>query len=360
MKKILTGTALLFRITATAQDSTKEQTNPLSFNGYAEAYYSYDFNKPVDNNRPSFMYSHNRHNEFTVNLAYVKGSYNAERTRANIAIAVGTYMNANYAAEPGVLKNIFEADAGVKISKNKNLWIDAGIMPSHIGFESAHSPDCWILTRSILADNSPYFESGAKIAYTADDNKWLLSVLALNGWQRIQRVPGNSLMSWGIQITFKPSDKATLNYSTFLGTDKPDSLRLWRYFHNTYGIFQINNKIGLILGFDIGQEQVSKGSSKLNTWYSPVGILRITPNNNWAIAFRAEYYSDENGVIIYTGTTNGFKTFGASLNVDRVINSHFLWRTEVRTLRGKDAIFVKGNGTRKNNTAITTSFALTF
>ena len=52
-------------------------------------------------------------------------------SRANIALAVGTYMNANYAAEPGVLKNIYEANAGVKISNNKNIWVDAGILPSH-------------------------------------------------------------------------------------------------------------------------------------------------------------------------------------------------------------------------------------
>jgi hypothetical protein len=360
MKKILTGAVLLVGIIATAQDSTKGESSQLSFSGFVEAYYSYDFNKPVDNNKPSFMYSHNRHNEFNVNLAYVKGSYASEKIRSNIAVGVGTYMNANYAAEPGVLKNIFEADAGVKISKTKNLWIDAGVMPSHIGFESARSPDCWPLTRSILADNSPYFESGAKITYTSDNNKWLFSALALNGWQRITRVNGNSLMSWGTQITFKPSGKITLNYSGFLGTDKPDSSRLWRYFHNTYGIFQFNNKIGLILGFDIGQEQASKGSTKLNTWYSPVAILRFTPNSIWAVALRGEYYNDEHGVIIYTGTANGFKTFGASLNVDRIINEHFLWRTEIRTLSSKDAIFVKGNGITQDNTALTTSFALTF
>jgi len=360
MKRILTGAVLLFGLTAVAQDSTKEQKDQLSFSGFAEAYYSYDFNKPTDNNRPSFFYSHNRHNEFNVNLAFVKGSYNDEKTRANIAIAVGTYMNANYAAEPGVLKNIFEADAGVKISKNRNLWIDAGIMPSHIGFESAHSPDCWILTRSILADNTPYFESGVKITYTTDNNKWLISALALNGWQRITRVNGNSLISWGTQVTYKPSDKVTLNYSSFFGTDQPDSIRLWRYFHNTYGVFQVNKKIGLIVGFDIGQEQTSKGNNKLNTWYSPVCIFRITPDNKWAVALRGEYYSDEHGVIIHTGTANGFKTYGASINVDRVINEHFLWRTEVRTLSSKDAIFVKQNLLTKNNTFITTSFALTF
>jgi hypothetical protein len=360
MKKILIGVTLLMCLTSYAQDSLTANTDPLSFSGFVEAYYSYDFNKPMDNNRPFFLYSHNRHNEFNVNLAFVKGSYNAERIRANIAVAVGTYMNANYAAEPGVLKNIYEANVGAKISKKKNLWVDAGIFASHIGFESAHSPSCLVLTRSIIAENSPYYESGAKITYTADNNKWLFSALALNGWQRIQRVPGNSLMSWGTQITFTPSDKASLNYSTFFGTDKPDSARLWRLFHNFYGIFHLSNRLELILGVDIGQEQESKGSSDYNDWYGAAGIVHYELNNNWAIALRGEYYSDENGVIISTGTPNGFKTSGISFNIDRSIGEHLLWRTEFRTFTSKDEIFVKENTAQNDNSAITTSIALTF
>src|SRR5215831_15527817 len=165
MKNILAGMAFFAGISSSAQDTASTNSKALSFSGFVEAYYCYDFNRPVDNNRPFFLYSHNRHNEFNANLAYVKGTYSTDNVRANIAIAVGTYMNANYAAEPGVLKNIYEANVGVKISKNKNLWIDAGIFSSHIGFESAHSPSCLVLTRSIIAENSPYYESGAKITY---------------------------------------------------------------------------------------------------------------------------------------------------------------------------------------------------
>ena len=64
MKKILFGTALLMSTQLMAQDST----GSLTISGYAEAYYQYDFNKPFDNNRLGFSYSHNRHNEFTLDL----------------------------------------------------------------------------------------------------------------------------------------------------------------------------------------------------------------------------------------------------------------------------------------------------
>ncbi len=137
----------------------------------------------------------------------------------------GTYPNANLATEPGVLKNIYEANIGVKLSSSRNLWLEAGIFGSHIGFESAIGKDCWTLTRSILADNTPYYEAGAKVSYNTPDGKWFLSALVLNGWQRIQRVDGNSLPSFGTQVMFKPTDEITLNSSTFIGTDKPDSAR---------------------------------------------------------------------------------------------------------------------------------------
>ncbi|MBK6382476.1 MAG: porin [Chitinophagaceae bacterium] len=356
MKKILFGTAILMSMQLMAQDST----GSLTISGYAEAYYQYDFNKPSDNNRPGFIYSHNRHNEFNLNLGFIKANYTAARVRANLALAAGTYMNANYAAEPGVLKNIYEANAGVKLSKNKNLWLDAGIMPSHIGFESAVSKDCWNMTRSILADNSPYFEAGAKITYTSHNGKWLVSGMALNGWQRITRVNGNSLMSWGTQIQYKPSDKFLLNYSTFIGTDKPDSARLSRLFHNIYGIFNVTDKFGITAGFDIGTEEKFPGSDDKNTWYSPVLILKYTFHNKWAIAVRGEYYSDEDGVVIATGTLNGFKTTGFSLNIDYSPMKNFVVRLEARNLSSKDEIFIKPSGITNNNTFITSSIAVSF
>ncbi len=356
MKKILFGAVVLMSTQLMAQDST----GSLTISGYAEAYYQYDFNKPADNNRPGFIYSHNRHNEFNLNLGFIKANYTAERVRANIALAAGTYMNANYSAEPGVLKNIFEANAGVKISKKKNLWVDAGIMPSHIGFESAVSKDCWNLTRGILAENSPYFEAGAKISYTTDDGKWFLSGMALNGWQRITRVSGNSLMSWGTQIQFKPSGKVLLNYSTFIGTDKPDSVRLSRFFHNIYGIFNVTDKFGVTAGFDIGTEEKFPGSDDKNTWYTPVLILKYTINNKWAIAGRLEHYNDKNGVIIATGSPNGFQTTGYSVNIDHSPLKNVLLRMELRNLSSKDPVFTKPSGVTSNNTFITSSIAVSF
>lgn len=198
------------------------------------------------------------------------------------------------------------------------------------------------------------------MTYVTDNGRLTLSALALNGWQRITRVEGNSLMSFGTQIYYKPTDKITLNYSSFFGTDKPDSARLYRTYHNIYGIFQFSPVIGFTAGFDIGTEEATPNGSSINTWYTPVGILRITPNDKWAIAIRGEYFSDEAGVLIATGTPNGFKTMGGSFNIDHLPLKNVMLRLEARYLNSRDFIFGKDGIARDNNTAITFSTAIGF
>lgn len=204
--------------------------------------------------------------------------------------------------------------------------------------------------------------SGAKISYTSDDEKWFLSGLIVNGWQRMQRVDGNQTISFGHQLTWTPNDKVTLNSSSFIGSDTPDDERLMRYFHNLYGQFQLTPKFGLIAGFDIGAQQKEKGSSDYNVWYSPVLIGKYALNDKLAIAARAEYYSDKNVVIISTGTPNGFQTFGYSLNLDVHIMEHVLWRLEARTFNSrKDEIFLDIDEIpTENNSFVGTSLSIAF
>ena len=359
MKNLFLFLSTVCALNANAQtDSTKSF---LKFSGYLETYYSYDFANPSNNTRPRFVYSHNRHNEANLNLGFIKAAYEKGSVRANLAFMTGSYANANLAAEPGVLKNIYEANLGFKVSKTKTVWVDAGIFASHIGFESAIGKDCWSLTRSILADNSPYYESGAKISYNSDNGQIFLSGLFLNGWQRIQRVDGNSSPAFGHQITYKPSSEVTLNSSSFVGSDTPDSTKRMRYFHNLYGIFQLNEKMGLTLGFDIGTQQRAKGSSEYDIWYSPVAILKYSPNMKVNIIIRGEYYSDKNQVIIVTGTPNGFQTWGYSINLDYNIADNMMWRIEGRGLNSKDQSFVNSENKPSNqNFFMTTSLALSF
>lgn len=339
----------------------KQPDSAFSISGYAEAYFSYDSNEPSGGTKSPFIYSYNKNSEISMNLAFVKGAYNTNQVRANLAIAGGSYMNANYASEPGVLNNLYEGNIGLKLSNEHNLWLDAGVFASHIGFETATGKDNWTLTRSMAADNSPYYETGGKISYTSDNDVWFLSALVLNGWQHIQRVEGNSSPSFGTQVMYKPSAKITLNSSLFIGNDKPDPVRKNRFFHDFYVIYQVSNDISAMIGLDIGAEQKFTHSSSLSPWFNSTVILKYTPTAKSAIAIRAEYFEDKDGVIITTGTPNGFRTWGFSTNYDYHITGNMLWRLEARMLNSKDNIFTQNTHHMVNHDAfVTTALAVSF
>jgi opacity protein-like surface antigen len=330
----------------------------LSFIGYLETYYLHDFNEPSNSVRPSYTYSHNVTNKPSINLALIKANFIDERMRANFSVGSGSYMRANYASEPRDLQKILEANVGFKLSDN--LWLDAGVMPSHIGFESAIGLDNWTVTRSMLADNSPYFETGIKLSYASDDGKLYISGLLLNGWQRIQRPDGNTTPSVGHQVTYKPNSNITLNSSSYIGNDKSDADRRVRYFHNFYGQYKINYQWSLMAGFDVGAEQSQKNSKSYNVWLSPIIITRYSYSDKLSFSARAEYYQDKDQVIINTDTPNGFRTFSYSVNLDYSVSNNLAIRAEIRKFHSKDKIFQQHKGFSADSLTATTSAILHF
>ncbi|MEZ5016401.1 MAG: porin [Flavipsychrobacter sp.] len=357
MKKLVTVLGILcFAFTVNAQTEKKAFT----ISGYGELYYAYDFDKPLNNRRPNYIYSHNRHNEVTVNLAMLKGNYEEGRVRANLALMTGTYANANLSTEPGVLKNIYEANVGIRLHKNKEIWLDAGVMPSHLGAEGAISMDYPTLTRSLFAEGSPYYESGVCLSYKNVSETWYLALLYLNGWQTIQRQSGNSTPSGGTQITYTPNDKITVNWSTFVGSITPDVSRRMRYFSDLYGIVKIGKKLTLTALFDFGSDQSAKGSSNYYGWYTVAAILQYQLNNNASITARGEYFQDAYNRVAGTPIFTDFLVSGYSLGYNYEVMKGVMWRTEAKYYNSYDPIFSGNSLSKRDNLLFTTSLAVRF
>jgi hypothetical protein len=123
MKYIFYCLATIFSFSAFSQ---ADSTGKLTFSGYGEVYYSYDLSAPDNHEKPGFLYNHKRHNEFNANLAIIKASYDASNFRGVVSLMAGNYAQYNLSAEPVSLRNIYEATAGVKLSKKANLVVRCG------------------------------------------------------------------------------------------------------------------------------------------------------------------------------------------------------------------------------------------
>jgi hypothetical protein len=339
-------------------DSALVEKPHVQISGFLDVFYCFDGNQPTTNFRQPFIYNHNRHNEINVNLALVKFAITHSKYRANFALHAGTYVNDNYYNEPDGIRQINEANIGVALNKKNNLWLDAGILPSHIGFESAISKDNWNLTRSLLADNSPYFLTGLKFTYTPN-KKWEFAGLICNGWQVIQRAYSNALPAVGSQLKYAPNEKFSFNWSTYVGTEDTGSRMVIRYFNNFYSKMQFSKRIGLTLGFDYGAEEIAFEKNKYSVWMSPICIIRYSLNQKWAMSFRAEYFEDKDQVVIST-TAGTFAASGLSLNVDYAPLENILCRIEGRWFKSPNKQFVRNGLLVTDDYFITSSIALSF
>jgi hypothetical protein len=340
---------------AAAADTTSENFKP-EFFGYVGVYYGYDFNNPASLTRPGFIYSENLHNQIAVNLALLGARYTGKRVRGTFAIQTGTYPDANYAAEPGIFKNIYEAWAGAKLADN--LWLDAGIFVSHIGLEGPNSRDNLTLTRSIMADNSPYYEAGAKLTYDKG-KKWLFSVLAINGWQVIRDRNQNEAV--GTQVQFRPSSKWLLNSSTFIGEGRnvPDSVGIrLRYFHNFYVTYDPSKKWKIAAAFDAGWQEKLDGLGGYDNWQGGSLIVRRRLWERAGLVGRAEFYHDPSGVLAPT-RFGGLHTTGYSLGFDYLPVPRIILRAEVKEFVDKNQVYQKEKSFVRTNGVATLMMGLT-
>ena len=338
-----------------AADSVVADPKPVFF-GYVGVYYGYDFNNPPGLTRPGFIYSENLHNQIAVNIALLGARYASDRVRGTFAIQTGTYPDANYAAEPAIFKNIYEAWGGVRVAKN--LWLDAGIFLSHIGLEGPISRDDLTLTRSIMADNSPYYEAGAKLTYDAG-KKWLFSALVLNGWQVIR--DRNQNQAVGTQIQFRPSSKWLFNSSTFVGEgyNQPDSVgRQLRYFHDFYVTYDPSAKWKLAAAFDIGWQAHAQHAGGYDNWQGAALIARRRLWSRAGMVGRVEYFRDPAGVLAPT-RAGGLNTVGYSLGFDYNPVPRVTLRAEVKEFVDKNEIYPEQKTLRRTNGIATVLLGLT-
>ena len=319
---------------------------------YAEAYYTYTTSNTSNSNSSftPFVYNHAITKAPRLNLAFIKLNMEKKIFRSNLAFMYGTYARLNLSNEPKALRFIYEANIGFKLAKQKNIWLDLGVLPSHIGFETAKGNDNFTLTRSIIAENSPYFETGISLNYQSTNKKLYLAALVLNGWQKIKFTKGNLIPSLGIQIAYTFNDKISANYNNYIGINKVSQIKLGRFFQSAYVKFQEEKWVSII-GFDYGIEQKVMNSKQLYQWLGFSFILNYKPIRYISFAGRLEYYYDPHQVIVTFDMPQYFmKTSGLSLNVDVYPIKRVCWRNEVKWYQNQSAIFYAPNiGNTKNN-----------
>ena len=337
---------------------TQDTSRRVEWSGYVDAYYAWDSGQPRAFDRP-YTTQAARSNEFNINLAHVAVSLVSPHVRGRVALQAGTSVQVNYGGEPttGIVsgpslsRHIQEATAGARLADG--LWLDGGIYFSYIGLEGWISRDNPTYTRSLVAEFSPYYLSGARLTWQPANRPLTIQVHVMNGWQNIAE--NNRAKAVGLRVDWQASKIVTVSYGNFVGNEQPDSLPAKTRVFNQL-MARAASPGGLLV-----QGQVDLGRQSASTWYGFTVVARLPVSSTAAVSGRIERYSDPDQVIVATGTPNGFSANGVSVGCDIKYAGGLVWRTELRELRTSAPLFPRGSAfnVSRTNLLVVSSLALT-
>jgi len=354
---VFIGISLFSQIVNTGMTTNYDslETGKISIGGYVDTYYGFDFSQP-ENSERAYSVSSSRHNEVNVNLAYIDIKYANDKIRGKIVPGFGTYMNTNYMAEKGSLKNLIEANGGVCLSKKRNVWVDAGVIGSPYTNETIISKDHLMYTRSFGVEYVPYYLSGVKLSYPI--NKKINSFLyVINGWQEIFDV--NKSLAVGSQIEYRPNNKVLINWDTYTGNEKSISSPTFRnrYFSDVYVIFNNGKKTSFTSCAYVGLQnlQDTVGVKSNAVWWHANFTGSYELKKDVSISSRIEYISDPNSVLFNPVTSAiGFSSFSGGVCLNLKISKHAMFRIEDRIYYSQQKVYLdkKMNESNANNLLI--------
>lgn len=338
---------VLYYLALVSSPCIADDTHTATFSGFIDTNFAHDFNQPPTRYR-SYTTQPYYTDEPALNLGYIDATVHSTRYRGRLALQYGSSVIANYATEPEIAARYFqEAYGGLQLSES--LSVDVGVFLSHIGFESWISRDNFTASRSLVADYSPYYQSGVRSTYTFSSSLQGTLYL-LRGWQNIS---GDRDPALGTQLSYKTNDSTTLIHNIFIGNEH--GTRTLNNFIIKQGV---TNDLNLVASYDIGTQARRNDSTALWNGFSVVSQYRL--NKELAAAFRVERYSDPHNAIVKTPFGRAFNTTSLSANIDYAITQALVWRTEYRAFIATQDIFPRHEALSPTDSFVMVSVLYTF
>ncbi|MEA2568115.1 MAG: hypothetical protein QOI24_116 [Acidobacteriota bacterium] len=313
--KRLVGTFVFIAASAHAQ----------TFTGFVDAAYLWNDNRPANHQNfvPGTGTSGRQANELTLNLAQLQWTRATSATEPigfTLALVAGEGTDVVHAGEPrgaDAYRYLYQASLAYRL--RNGVVLEAGVYPSHIGFEGFYSKDNWNYTRSWLGEFSPYYQAGVKASYSFNSN-WSGQLHLLNGWQLIN--DNNDSKAIGTQLAYvKGPISASLN--TFVGRE-PDHTRT---FGDLVVLYRVTPKLQLGASVDAGASDAK--------WDGVAAYARWSIDDRHAVAVRAEEFRDpHNGI---SGTPQKLRE--ATLTYEARPRANLILKLETRCDRSTADVF---------------------
>lgn len=259
-----------------------------------------------------------------------------------LIVGAGDELDAIHLAEEpsarDTFRNVFQASVGYKTG---DLLVEAGLFPSHIGFEGTLPHGNWNYSHSWTAMLSPFYQTGVKLVYTPDDAT-VLELHVLNGWQQIADY--NDGKTIGVKLSrklgiFTPTFNAIYGDEPTADGDLPRSL---------YDlIVQADFSPSWSAAVETYRGRQQRDSVADADWDATAVWLHWHEGRH-AVTLRAERFDDGDGGI--SGTAQRLESYTATWDVESHQNARL--RFELRRDRSSASFFQNGDDGRSQDLGI--------
>jgi len=243
--------------------------------------------------------------------------------------------------------DLFQAYAEALLSVGNGLNVKFGKFATLHGAEVVASKDNWNFSRSFLFGYAePITHTGVRLSYPFAD--WFTGIFGVsNGWDVVDDNNTAKTVEW--QGSFIPSPKTTLSVTGMHGAEQTGDNRDKRHLFGLVAGYNPTDKLGFKLAYDYGHEQdaVSEGPDEDASWQGVAGYARYQFNDWYALAGRAEYFDDSDGV--RTGVRTGARAatsvglWELTLTNEFKVYKDLITRLEYRHDHASDAVFAAGS-----------------
>jgi len=334
-----------------------DDNHATAVHGFVDGYYAWNGNSPDNHENfvPGAGTTAKRANEFNLNLAAIDVVHTAGQVGFHFSAVAGNGADVVHSGEPrgsaigpDVYRHIYQASIFYKA--NDRLTLEAGIFPSHIGFEGFYSKDNWNYTRGWLGEFSPYYQTGIHATYQFSPH-WSGEAHILNGWQIIG--DNNDAKALGFKIAYT-SDRLTTSLNTFDGPELPDDNSHWRHFGDLIATYKVTPSLSIGGSIDRGRQELP-GDVAAN-WFGVAGYGRYAVDKQHALAVRLERFRDpDNGI---SGTPQTLDEATVTYEYRPVEN--LIMKLEGRHDRSTAAVFARGRDASRNETIAVIGAVVTF
>ncbi len=335
----------------------KQWYEEITVNGFLSSSYSYNFNRPASgtNQYRVFDFDDNTIKIDVVELVLQRAVSKPGEAGFRVdAVAGGSIPRMEAASglfrDPVTGKaedfDIQQAFVSWMAPLGNGLRLDAGKFVTAHGYELIDGYDGYNdnATRSFLFGYAiPFTHTGLKATYAFTDKvSWM--VMVANGWDNVK--DNNSSKTIGTSLFLTPSSKSTISINYICGPERADSNSDLRQVLDAVAVLKPSDTLSAGLNVDWGTEKGAVRPGDTATWWGLAGYVKVALSPSVALAFRGEYFDDQDGA--RTGTAQKLKEF--TLTPEFKLTSRLIFRSDFRVDFSDKEVFEgkEGEAYKKN------------